>query len=178
MDHQHWQARELSGGNAGDGIFWVWGGIPFRWGESLGCFWLENGWKWWILYLSVIFLTHDSGNHRSGEKFGHPLATTFENGPNARDFLLQARREDEQIYKLKGFPIGDFHSKDDTRDHRGQPIIHHVKDFPAAKVTSDNFTFRHQCLYQFWPTRHLLKFEDVILIGTSVLRQAILARSW
>ena len=73
-----------NGGFPGCGdTFWV-GGI------LIGCFWLENGWKWWILYLSVIFLTHDSGNHRkSGEKFGHPLATTFKNGPNARDFCYK-----------------------------------------------------------------------------------------
>ena len=72
--------------------FWVSRGVGDTFsvgGILVGCFWLQNGWKWWILYLSVIFLTHDSGNHRSGEKFGHPLATTFKTGLNARDFCYK-----------------------------------------------------------------------------------------
>ena len=41
---------------------------------------------------------------------GHPFFNyNFQIWSQRQRFLLQARREDEQIYKLKGFPIGDFH---------------------------------------------------------------------
>lgn len=102
MDHQHWQARKLSRGEC-----WRWVfpecGDTFSVGGILRMFWLENGWK----VVDSILKCHIFDTWFRW-KIWAPFSYNFQNWSQRQRFLLQARREDEQIYKLKGFPIGDF----------------------------------------------------------------------